>query len=123
MTTSERKNHKRLKALAGLKRSNRGAFEAERTRLLLAWSDEARLRVRNRELPPASELIETARLFGLDGELAWEVIKQVTATLDGPSFVTRSIRLQKISGHPALVAEVLRLYGSSSPARDREGGS
>lgn len=123
MTTSERKNHKRLKALAGLARSNRGAFEAERTRLLLAWSEEARLRVRNRELPPASELIETARLFGLDGELAWEVIKQVTSTLDGPSFVTRSIRLQKISGHSALVAEVRRLYGSSSPARDREGSS
>ncbi len=73
-----------------------------------------RLRVSNRELPPAGELLETAKLFGLDGELAWEVIKQVSATLGGPSFVTRSLRLQKISGNSARVVEATRLYGTGS---------
>jgi len=121
MTTSERKNRKRLKALSTLKRSNPQAFEAERTRLLQAWVEQARLRVRNHELLPAGELIGTAKLYGLDGELEWEVIKQVAEVLGGPKVVTRSLTLSRVSTQAALVAEVRRNYGTGPVGRIHQG--
>lgn len=91
MKTSERKNAKRLKALKTLEAKYPDRFEAELERLFQAWSEEAWKRAKNRQLPPAGELIKIASQYGLEKEIACEVIKAVECTLQGPGFPTRSV--------------------------------
>ena len=105
MRTSERKNLKRLKALRALQSEDPVRFEAEKVRLLEAWSAEAWrwVKVHNeqdekspsRGLPPAGALIELARQFGLEAEMTVEVIKAVQSELDGPAFISRSVACPK----------------------------
>jgi len=91
MRTSERKNLKRVKALRALQVKDPEQFEAEKTRLLCAWRDEAWRRVKNRDLPSASALIKIASQFGLGAEMAVEVIEAVQKGLCGPAFISRSV--------------------------------
>ena len=91
MKTSDRKNAKRLKALKALKQNDPARFEAELERLFQAWSEEAWKRAKNRQLPPAGELIRIASQYGLEKEMSCEVIKAVERTLQGPGFPTRSV--------------------------------
>lgn len=91
MTTSQRKNAKRMKMLTALKKSSPEHLEAELERLFQAWSEEAWRRAKNNELPPASELIKIASQYGLEKEMACEVIKAVKCHMGGPGFPTRSV--------------------------------
>lgn len=90
MTTSERKNAKRMKKLQSLQATNPERFEVEKDRLLQAWGYEAWRRVRNGSLPPAGALIDIANQYGLAKEVAWDVIQAVQSELAGPGFVNRS---------------------------------
>lgn len=91
MKTSERKNAKRIKALVALKQSDPARFDAEVERLFQAWSEEAWRRAKNHQLPPAGELIKIAGQYGLEEEMACEVVKAVECRMEGPGFPTRSV--------------------------------
>ena len=91
MKTSDRKNSKRLKALIALKEKSPERYEAEIDRLFQAWSEEAWRRAKDHGLPPAGELIKTASQFGLEKEIAGEVIKAVEFHMAGPGFPSRSV--------------------------------
>lgn len=99
MTTSERKNAKRMKKLQSLQATNPERFEVEKDRLLQAWGYEAWRRVRNGSLPPAGALIDIANQYGLGKEVTWDVIQAVHSELGGPSFVSRSLVMQKKASH------------------------
>ncbi len=91
MKTSDRKNAKRIKALIALKESSPEHFAAELERLFQAWSEEAWWRVKDHGLPPAGELIKIASQYGLEKEMAGEVIRAVECHMAGPGFPTRSV--------------------------------
>jgi hypothetical protein len=95
MTTSERKNAKRMKKLQSLQTTNPERFEVEKDRLLRAWEYEAWRRVKDRSLPPAGALIEVANQHGLGKEVAWDVIQAVHSERAGPGFVNRSYFLSR----------------------------
>lgn len=91
MTTSQRKNAKRMKMLMALKESSPEHFEVELERLFQAWSEEVWQRTKDRTLPPAGELIKIASQYGLGKEMAREVVKAVNRNLQGPGFPSRSV--------------------------------
>lgn len=103
MKTSDRKNAKRIKALMALKESSPEHFAAELERLFQGWSEEARRRAKDRELPPAGELIKIASQYGLEKEMAYEVIKAVERNLGGPGFPSQSVIRPKGKGETEAV--------------------
>jgi hypothetical protein len=119
VTTSQRKNQKRLKALLELQRTNPRRFEAERTRLLRAWAREIRLRVCRRDVRPAAELISIGARFGLAAELVAEFARAVHEQLGGPTFVSRSVTLPR-GAHPDAVAAWCEAFVSRAPERTDE---
>lgn len=114
MTTSERKNAKRMKKLQSIQATNPERFEVEKDQLLQAWGHEIWHRVKDRTQPPVSALIEIASRYGLRQEVAWEAIQAVACELGGPGFSSRSLALQKNASHM-----IGKLEGAYTSPRDR----
>jgi len=95
MKTSERRNAKRMRKLRQLKAYEPRRYEAEKARLVRAWCAEAWRRACKPDLPPAGELIAIAERFGLDADVAPEVIRAIRAELGGPGFLSHSVARPK----------------------------
>jgi len=121
MTTSERKNLRRLKRISALKVSNASEYDAARNRLLSVWTAEVWRRVARRDLCSASDIIKTAALFGLASEITSEVVKAVEHYLGGPGFRSQSVSLPR-AAHPDAVASWCKRFESAPPAVANRGG-
>ena len=114
MKTSERKNAKRIRALMALKETSLEHYEAEMERLFQAWSDEVWRRVKDRTLPSAGELIRIASPYGLEKELAGEVIKAVARSMGGPGFPSRSVIRPKGMNQADAVETWKKVWGTEA---------
>lgn len=93
LTIAQRKHKKRALSIKGLERTSPEVARREKGRLLSLWAREVEGRLRaevgglrgdGSKTPTTTELIEVARLYGLEGDLLPIVTDAVRRHLGGP---------------------------------------